>query len=330
MVTGAVRRQEPFRGLRPFKPARDLDEVADLLRVAFRDELGRRETAWLQDMETLGALKPIIWLLNQVNIALGNLFHGFVWIENSQIVGNVTISRISPEIWLISNVAVHPRYRRRGIARQLMYASIDWIRERNARWITLEVRRENTVAKSLYANMRFVLVEGTTEMERRGVGSVTRIKPPEGYRLRPAQPADAPQIFELARQATPALAQRITPIRRQDYDIGILDRFADGLRRLLGLSATSRWVVTDTNEQIVALLKARIGGRNHRINLMFHPDVHGILEEAVVTRALDAVAGHRGTVYTKVDADHMAAVVTLEAYGFREIRTLDQMALELT
>lgn len=329
MVTGVARRQEPFRGLRPLNPARDLNAVADLLRIAFQDELGRREMAWLQDMQILGALKPIIWLLNQVNIALGSLFHGFVWIEDGQIVGNVTINRLSPQKWMISNVAVHPDHRRRGIAHELMDASVEWVRGRRARWIMLEVRRDNVPARSLYLDMGFVVVEGTTEMERHGIGSVARIGPPESYRLRPARSSDGPHIFELARQITPALAQRIEPIRRRDYEIGRLDHFVDGLRRLIGLPATSRWVVTDPDQQVVAALKVRMGGHNHRINLLVHPDLRGILEETLITRALNALSGHRGTVRAQVGAEHTAAIATLEAHGFREARTLDRMTLEL-
>lgn len=329
MVTGAARRQEPLRGLRPFRPARDLDEVADLLRIAFQDDLGRREAAWLQDMQTLGTLKPVVWLLNQINVLLGRLFHGFVWVEGSKIVGNVTITRASLDNWLISNMAVHPDYRRRGIARELMKTSIEWIRERNAGWVTLEVRRDNVPAKSLYLDMEFVVVQGTTELERQAIGSVTRVTPPGGYRLRPARSTDGAQIYDLACQVIPDLAQRIDPIRRQDYEIGVVDRLVGGLRQLIGLPAMRRWVVTDTGGQVVATIEAQVGGHSHQIALLVHPDLHGVLEEALVTRALDTLSGRRGTVRTKVNAEHTAAIVAFEAQGFREVRTLDRMALEL-
>lgn len=329
MVTGAVRRQQPFRGLRPFNPVRDLGEVAELLRLAFADELGRPEATWLGDVEPLGVLKPFVWFVNRLNLAMGGPSYGFVWVEDGRIVGNVTIGRLSSQNWLISNVAVHPNYRRRGIARDLMDASVDWIRERGARWVTLEVRRDNVPAKSLYLNMGFVVVQGTTEMERHGVGSITRVPPPAGYQLRLARPADGTQMFELARQTTPELAQVIDPIRRHDYESGTLDHLLEGLRRLIGLPATLRWVVTDADKQVVAMLKVRRGGYHHWLHLLIHPNLHGMLEEALATRALDALSGHRGTVHAKVDADHPAAMAVLKSYGFREIRTLDRMALEL-
>ncbi|MBS1251398.1 MAG: Ribosomal-protein-alanine acetyltransferase [Anaerolineales bacterium] len=329
MVTGAIRRRETFQGLRPFSPARDLDGVAELLRIAFREELGRRETAWLQEMQTISALKPVIWLLDQVNIAIGKFLHGFVWIEDDRIVGNATINRLSPENWLISNVAVHPDYRRRGIARDLMAAGVEWIRERHVRWVTLEVRRDNDAAKSLYFDMGFVVVNGTTDMERASTRSITRTTVPEGYRLRLARADDGRQMFELARLVTPELARRIKPIDRQEYELGTLKRVVDGVRRLVGLPATVRWVATNAGECVVAMVELGTSGYDHRLQMLVHPDLHGVLEETLVTRALDSLSGRRGSVRAKADADHTPAIDVLREYGFREIRTLDRMALEL-
>lgn len=329
VVTGAIGRQASSRGLRPFKPTQDLDRVAELLHVAFREELGRRETAWLQEMQTLAVLKPVIWFLDQVNVAVGRLLHGFVWVEEGDIVGNVTLSRLSVDNWLVSNVAVHPDHRRRGIGRELMAASVEWLRERGVRWVTLEVRRDNEAAKALYFDLDFVLVDGTTEMERRNTRAVTRSTPPENYRLRPAQPADGPSTFELARRVTPELAQEIEPLDRGEYEIGALDRVMEGLGRLVGLPATMRWVMSSPRGELVARLKVRAGGYDHRIEMLVHPVARGVVEETLVTRALDALSGRRGTIRAKIDADYPAAIDTLREYGFHEVRTLDRMALDL-
>lgn len=307
-----------------------MNAVADLLRTAFREELGRRETAWLQDLELLGALKPIVWLLNQINVMLGRFFHGFVWVEEDHVVGNVTMTRLSSRIWLISNMAVHPDYRRRGIARELLNASIDWFAARGVRWVVLEVRRDNEAAKSFYRSAGFATVEGTTSMERHGVGSVKRVAPPDGFRLRPARPADSTPLYDLACEVTPRLAQHIDPVRRQDYRIGRLDPLLDGLRRLIGLPATRRWVATQADEQVVAMVKLRLGGHSHELSILIHSDLYGLLEESLITRALDAVDGYRGTVRAKVDADNTAAIETLRSHRFSEIRTLDRMARQLS
>ena len=63
--------------------------------------------------------------------------------------------------WLIAdechvlNVAVHPRARRQGVAMALLAEAIDEAKAKNARFVTLEVRRSNVAARSLYRKLRF-------------------------------------------------------------------------------------------------------------------------------------------------------------------------------
>lgn len=63
--------------------------------------------------------------------------------------------------WLIAdechvlNVAVHPRARREGVAMALMVEALDEAKAKNARFVTLEVRRSNVAARSLYRKLRF-------------------------------------------------------------------------------------------------------------------------------------------------------------------------------
>lgn len=63
--------------------------------------------------------------------------------------------------WLVTdechilNVAVHPQMRRRGIADQLMRNALAEAKVRRALIITLEVRRSNLAARSLYRKFDF-------------------------------------------------------------------------------------------------------------------------------------------------------------------------------
>lgn len=65
-------------------------------------------------------------------------------------------------LWLIAgeghitNVAVHPDCRGKGIGRRLLTAAADLCRARSARRMTLEVRVSNLVAQQLYRDMGFV------------------------------------------------------------------------------------------------------------------------------------------------------------------------------
>jgi len=63
--------------------------------------------------------------------------------------------------WLVAdechilNVAVHPELRRGGIAMALMAEAISEAKTKNIRLVTLEVRRSNVAARSLYRKLKF-------------------------------------------------------------------------------------------------------------------------------------------------------------------------------
>ncbi|MCL4516829.1 MAG: ribosomal protein S18-alanine N-acetyltransferase [Firmicutes bacterium] len=56
----------------------------------------------------------------------------------------------------ITNLAVHPGYRSRGIGRQLLEAMSELGRMRGVRRLTLEVRMSNIIAQQLYVRTGFV------------------------------------------------------------------------------------------------------------------------------------------------------------------------------
>lgn len=56
------------------------------------------------------------------------------------------------------NVAVHPNFRRQGIAERLVMALVDALKARESHCLTLEVRASNDPAKALYEKLGFVQV----------------------------------------------------------------------------------------------------------------------------------------------------------------------------
>ncbi|KAJ7149364.1 acyl-CoA N-acyltransferase [Mycena filopes] len=68
---------------------------------------------------------------------------------------------------LVVGMWVHPKHRRRGLAKRLVEFGVDWVRERTdgmpdeRRRVTLEVHRDNVGARALYHELGFV--ESTEE-----------------------------------------------------------------------------------------------------------------------------------------------------------------------
>ncbi len=58
----------------------------------------------------------------------------------------------------ITNIAVHPEHRRKGVADLLLKALIGQSRRQGVRFLTLEVRRSNLSAQSLYEKNGFAVV----------------------------------------------------------------------------------------------------------------------------------------------------------------------------
>lgn len=85
--------------------------------------------------------------------------YGFVWEENGRIVGNLSLIpfvRRGHFVYLIANVAVHPDYRRNGIAHQLTQTALDYVRRRGVSSVWLQVRDDNPVAYHLYLSLGFI------------------------------------------------------------------------------------------------------------------------------------------------------------------------------
>lgn len=86
-----------------------------------------------------------------------NPAQGCVWVleEDGEPLGAVVYSLILDE-GCIENLVTDPRYRRRGLARRLLQAALDSLREEGASRCQLEVRASNSAALALYRNFGFV------------------------------------------------------------------------------------------------------------------------------------------------------------------------------
>ena len=74
--------------------------------------------------------------------------------EDECVAGYCGVQMITTEAY-ITNVAVSPDMRRRGIARALVKRMIDMASERGMDFITLEVRTSNSNARALYESLGF-------------------------------------------------------------------------------------------------------------------------------------------------------------------------------
>lgn len=145
--------------IRPFDPRRDLNRVADLVELCFADTLDEEGRIYLRHMRAAARSPGYLPWPGVISMRARLPLSGFIWEEDDQVVGNLTLIpyvSLRHNYYLIANVAVHPNYRRRGIARGLTHSAVEHVRHRGARAAWLHVRAENTNANDLYRSLGFV------------------------------------------------------------------------------------------------------------------------------------------------------------------------------
>ena len=155
-MTGIAAAYQNTGGVRRIKSSRDLLQIADLIALCFEGQLDADGKAYIHRMRQTAMSKNFSVWLNAGRSPVP--LRGYVWEENGDVVGNLTLIpfyRGHERIYLIANVAVHPAYRQRGIARCLTEKAMSRIQQKgSAAW--LHVRSENRIARHLYRSLGFV------------------------------------------------------------------------------------------------------------------------------------------------------------------------------
>jgi len=114
---------------------RDLDEVLEIERESF-------PTPWSKGLFA----KELVIPFARAFVAREK--------DSGKIVGYLCFWLVDQETHIL-NLAVHPRIRRQGIGTRLLAFGISYCQRQGVQQITLEVRRSNLKAISLYKNFRF-------------------------------------------------------------------------------------------------------------------------------------------------------------------------------
>ena len=94
------------------------------------------------------------WSETALSMLLGDTAVGFVVCDGDRAVAYAGMMCVAGE-GQITNVAVHPDYRRRGLGREVVLGLLQYAREHDFFEVSLEVRASNNAAISLYEALGF-------------------------------------------------------------------------------------------------------------------------------------------------------------------------------
>ena len=302
--------------LRPLNILRDLPAVADLVETCFAATLDADGHRYIQQMRKAGNDNLFLrWATTAVETASMPL-SGYVWEENGQIIGNVSVIPYRHEgrrYYLIANVAVLPDQRRRGIGRALTVAAMHHAQQRHADQIWLHVRDDNPGAIALYLSLGFVERARRTTWQAapdRGAG-IDGLGAPVG----PRQVRDWNQQHAWLDRAYPEALTWYQSMPWLSLRPGLLPSF---YRMFLDFE-TRHWTV-HAGEKLQAALTWQAGSNyNDRLWIAAPPEGSETAVTALLLNARRALAWRRKLILDYPGGEYAGAI---RAAGFQAQRTL--------
>lgn len=314
-------------GPRAINLNKDIPQILELLERVFGASIDLDSRQLLTGGAHLGQQPAFLWRLSP---AASRLALGYVWEEDGRIIGNATVlTTETAGRYLVVNVAVHPNYRRQGIARTLMHSVANLVRSRNGREILLQVVKENVAARELYRSLGYTTL-----------GSVTSWYAPSS-RLRPLDLSDngsSPFIREMRPQEWRAAYRLDQMSLHPDLNWPEQlppDAYKKGFWRRLANFFSGRqmetWVTANSQGQLVGLGSILSEwGRSHQAVIRIHPAWQGRLERPLLAKLIRRFyyLPRRNVRIDHPDEDQVMNEL-LTAANFQPRRTLTHMRLDI-
>lgn len=325
MVITITAGQSVSEGIRPIDLGRDMPQVLELLRLTFGESLDSDERQAFGE----AAIRPdFLWRLDPAATRLGS---GFVWVSDGRIVGNVTL--LSTRVYgrfLVANVAVHPSFRRRGIAIAMMRAVEDAVRARNGRIILLQVVKDNIPAINLYRSLGYRELGNMTTWSAApsrlrqipatiGGELAPDIRPLPGNWWRRAYDLDVSRLAPDLNWPEP-----LAPGAYKQTVWGRINDFFNGRQREV-------WMAIDEGHQLAGLAAVSSEwGRSHVLTLRVDAAKAGQLERPLLAKAIRRLAylARRNTRIDHPEDDIVVSALLSEA-NFAPQRTLTHMRYDI-
>jgi RimJ/RimL family protein N-acetyltransferase len=266
-------------------------------------------------------------LISRFNELVLGISMGYVWVADGRLVGNVSIypadwPQEMGSAWIFANVCVHPDYQRRGIARQLMQASMEMVRSRGARHAILQVDAANEPAINLYRQLGYI-DERTFITWRRSTAS--RVPDPmlnvdkRIARRRPREWRDEMAFAERLRPHDRGGIGWLRPPHRRLFQRTIWRRMFDWLN----LRSVDHLVIHDDGQIAATMWVEDTLGGSTKLTLMVEPRYQGLYDEMMINSAVRRFG--RSPITIEHPADETTTSQILQQYRFSSQRSVVHM-----
>ena len=323
-------------GIRMFNPFRDLPAVTSLLGRVFSSELKLDSGLGPQTLGWMKRFPSLAWLWFGLDAWFDSSLTGFVWHENGRIVGNANIAPLSAtgRQWVLSNVAVAPNFRGRGIAGALVDACIDFAANHGCERVLLQVWESNVPARHLYERKGFKTVGKTRRLEfSHGYAPVSQLTShavAESWCWRHLRRGDTYTLANMAATLSSFEAQAFRSPLVAAFE-GTSWNWLGHLGVIFGLGRQHRLVLCE-GDSICGGLAIRTSRKPwSRLTIILAPTVQEKLAGPVAEKAALLASSQLGRKVLCDLPDGLALLgKRLCEEGFREMDSLLQMALTLS
>jgi ribosomal protein S18 acetylase RimI-like enzyme len=330
MSTGALssNQTQVEAGIRRINVQSDIGRVADLMELAFGPTMDANGRQMLREMRLLSRSGPLLWLIGRLDRAVQGWMGGYVWIEpdNGQLIGNVSVYPAGfDNVWLIANVAVHPNFRRQGIAVQLMERAMLNARKSGARVVQLQVDATNYGARKLYEQLGFKELRTFTRWRRRPYvppPAPLSVMPRIGFRRR-GEWKDQYHLAQRLRPGEKGGMRWLTPTTK--------DLFRPSWwRSLFSMDSAMHWVMRDDNERLVATMRVEVkfGLSYAMCDLLVAPEQQGALEKPFLNYMIRYLHDRNKGLFLQHPQDDYQAKAIFQEYEFEATHSLVHMEWE--
>jgi ribosomal protein S18 acetylase RimI-like enzyme len=275
-----------------------------------------------ESVQNFKRIWPLIRFIQCISPPARDLMRGFVWEEDGQLVGTTTIQRRgATDVWIVGTVGVLPSCRRRGIARKLVEASLDLIKELGGKKAFLGVIDGNLPAYQLYESLGFENYSGSIEFHIILETAPSEYTLPEGYILTPLKRFEWQMRYELEKRISPESLLKYEPVEVGRFRMPLLMRliwplimFAQGMR------VRNFAIYTAPEDKIVARFGYTTPTRGKGLNTLEirldpdHPELAPFIIHDLMHRVMSLSPGRR--IEISVPKWMPAVISAVEAAGF--------------